>query len=400
MIYRRFGRTGLKMPVLSCGGMRYQAKWKDVPQSEVPDEGQANLEATIRRSVELGINHIETARGYGSSERQLGQILPDYPRDELIVQTKIAPEDDPDKFLAHFDESLERLGLDHVDLLGLHGLNDEATLHKAIRPGGCLAAARKLQQAGKAKHIGFSTHASTDVICKAIAHDADGGFDYVNLHWYFIFQRNWSAVLAARRRDMGVFIISPSDKGGKLYAPPAKLVDLCDPLHPIVFNNLFCLAHPQVHTLSIGAARPSDFDLHLEALPLIEQADHLLTPLLTRLREAMLEATGVEDPEAMSVGLPEWDDTPGDLNMPVMLWLRNLALGWGMIDYAKMRYNLLGNGGHWFPGGKPANLDGVADETLRMAAAKSPYAGRVAELLRESVELLGGEEVQRASEGG
>ena len=70
MIYRRFGRTGLNMPVFSCGGMRYQHKWQDVPLAEVPEENQRNLEATIRRSVELGINHIETARGYGSSERQ------------------------------------------------------------------------------------------------------------------------------------------------------------------------------------------------------------------------------------------------------------------------------------------------------------------------------------------
>jgi hypothetical protein len=64
---RRFGRTELEMPVFSCGGMRYQYKWQDVEPSEVPAENQENLEATIHRSLELGINHIETARGYGSS---------------------------------------------------------------------------------------------------------------------------------------------------------------------------------------------------------------------------------------------------------------------------------------------------------------------------------------------
>ena len=42
------------MPVFSCGGMRYQHKWDDIDPSEVPDEGQANLEATIHRSLELG----------------------------------------------------------------------------------------------------------------------------------------------------------------------------------------------------------------------------------------------------------------------------------------------------------------------------------------------------------
>jgi predicted aldo/keto reductase-like oxidoreductase len=88
MKYRRFGKTELQIPVISCGGMRYQFKWQDVSPNEVPPDNQANLEATIRRAVELGINHIETARGYGSSEMQLGYVLPTIPRDKIIVQTE------------------------------------------------------------------------------------------------------------------------------------------------------------------------------------------------------------------------------------------------------------------------------------------------------------------------
>ena len=88
------------MPVFSCGGMRYQFKWQDVDPGEVPADGQANLEATIRRAVELGINHIETARGYGSSEMQLGWVLPKLPRDKIIVQTKVAPHATAKEFLA------------------------------------------------------------------------------------------------------------------------------------------------------------------------------------------------------------------------------------------------------------------------------------------------------------
>src|SRR3954463_4998608 len=138
MIYRRFGKTNLQMPVFSCGGMRYQHKWQDVPLSEGPPENQANLEATIRRSIEVGINHIETARGYGSSERQLGLILPKFPREKLIVQTKIEPCEDPDTFTRYFEESLERLQLNHVELLSLHGINDAKGVEYSLRPGGCL----------------------------------------------------------------------------------------------------------------------------------------------------------------------------------------------------------------------------------------------------------------------
>src|SRR5271170_4354909 len=91
MQYRRFGRTELAMPVISCGGMRYQFKWQDAPLAEIPAANQANLEATIHRALALGINHIETARGYGTSEMQLGRVLPELPRDKIIVQTKVAP---------------------------------------------------------------------------------------------------------------------------------------------------------------------------------------------------------------------------------------------------------------------------------------------------------------------
>ena len=71
--------------------MRYQQSWSDIAPETVDEAGQRNLEATILRALELGINHIETARGYGSSEMQLGYILPRLPRDKMIVQTKVAP---------------------------------------------------------------------------------------------------------------------------------------------------------------------------------------------------------------------------------------------------------------------------------------------------------------------
>ena len=90
MLYRRFGKTNLQMPVFSCGGMRYQQSWNDA--DKFTDSNQKNLEATIHRAVELGINHIETARGYGTSEEQLGHVLPKLPREKLIVQTKVGPE--------------------------------------------------------------------------------------------------------------------------------------------------------------------------------------------------------------------------------------------------------------------------------------------------------------------
>ena len=390
------------MPVISTGGMRYQADWKDKPLSEIDAASQENLEATIRRSLEVGINHIETARGYGSSERQLGQILPTFDRDKLIVQTKIGPTADPDEFVAQFHESLERLQLEHVDLLGLHGLNDAQTIDWSIRPGGCLQAARELQKQGKVRHVGFATHGSQEDILRAITGaDAFGGFDYVNLHYYFIFRRNWPAIVEARRRDMGVFIISPSDKGGKLYEPPAKLAELCQPLHPIEFNDLWCLRHPEIHTLSLGSARPSDYDWHVSAIEKFDQADQLVPAIEARLSAAMREAAGVDHPEDMSwQGIPEHYNCPAGANLPLMLWLYNLARGWDMDEYGKMRFNLFGNAGHWFPGCKLEAFKEISPEAIAETVKGSPYAEQIPALLEAAVDRLGGEEVKRASQGG
>ena len=397
MLYRRFGRTELSMPVFSCGGMRYQFQWQDAAENKIPDASQQNLEATIERALELGINHIETARGYGTSEMQLGKILPRFPREKLIVQTKVSPKANAADFRREFEKSLAYLQLDYVDLLGIHGINDPETRDQSLRPGGCLDVCRQLQAEGKVKFVGFSTHGPTNIIVEAIN---SGQFDYVNLHWYYIFQDNWPAIAAATQQDMGVFIISPSDKGGQLYNPPQKLVNLCRPLSPMVFNNLFCLYHPQVHTLSIGAARPSDFDEHLKTLPYLQsdQAPQVtLKPILENLDQALVAALGEDWVRRWSVGLPSQAQTPGNINIPKILWLYNLCKGFDLVDYAKMRYNLLGNGGHWFPG-QPA--DKVDRQVLWDCLANSPHRERVLDTLAETDRLLKGRKIERLSRKG
>jgi uncharacterized protein len=392
MKYRRFGRTELSMPVFSCGGMRYQYKWQDLAMPEIPDESQINLEATIRRSLELGINHIETARFYGSSEVQLGQILPQLDRSSFIFQTKIPPDADPQEFLAKFERSMSLLQLDYVDLLGIHGINNAELLEQTMRPGGCLAIAKELQKAGRVRHIGFSTHAPTEVICQTIE---TGEFDYVNLHWYYINQTNWRAIEAATRHDMGVFIISPTNKGGLLNKPSAKLAELCAPLSPMVFNDLFCLSHPQVHTLSVGASVPTDFDEHLKTLNFLDDPQVTLTPIIQKLEEAAIAKLGETWYRTWRDGLPEHSATPGNINIPTILWLRNLAIAYDMEEYGQLRYNLLENGGHWFPGARATDL---AQYDLTDCLKNSPYAAKIPIYLEEADRLLSGAEVKRLSQ--
>lgn len=389
---RRFGKTELQMPVITCGGMRYQQSWQDDKEARgsVTDENQSNLEATIRYALDLGINHIETARGYGTSEYQLGKLLPNLPRDQMLIQTKVGPKDSPAEFLEAFEISMSALKLEYVDLLSVHGINNDATLEQALKS---MPALEELKKEGRCRHIGFSTHGPSHSVVKAIE---TGLFEYVNLHWYFVYHPvNWEPVEAATKQDMGVFIISPVDKGGMLYQPPMKLIEACQPLTPIQLNDLYCLRRPEVHTLSIGASRPSDFVEHVAAVQNLEEKFPLVGKIEAQLFQALEKALGADWVHHWHEGLPRQIDTPAGINIPEILRLWTYAKGLDMVEFGKMRYNLLGNAEHWFPGQKAADID---EEALKPFLENSRFAKEIPGILREAHALLNTGEQKRLSE--
>lgn len=379
------------MPVLSCGGMRYQMQWHDAVPAKLDEENQRNLEACIHAALGHGIRHIETARGYGTSEYQLGLALKSIARERFILQTKVAPSENPADFVADFEKSLSLLQVEQLDLLGLHGINNTQALEWSLRSGGCLEKALEFKKQGRIKHLGFSTHGHCDIINAAID---TGAFDYVNLHWYYIFQRNSGCIDNAKKHDMGVFIISPNDKGGMLYKPSRMLKDLTQPLSPMVFNDLYCLSNPNVHTLSIGAARPGDFDEHVKAIEQSTEHADAAQRIRERLDARLARTEGRDLLWDGEYPLPEWDKVPGEVNLLIITWLWTLYRAFELKEYAQMRYNLLGNGGHWFPG---RQLDPERLPEIRQALNQHPKADQVIEIIRQAHETFKGPEQKRLS---
>ena len=333
MLYRRFGKTNLQLSVFSLGTMRYLASLE-------------NAQQTIEQAVLLGVNHLETATGYGKSEEYLGTALKsDWAgaRKQLHITTKILPVADIDTMRRCIDNSLQRLGLEYLDCLAIHGVNTWEHLDLIKLPGGCMQAVQEAVADGRVRHVGFSTHGSLEVITAAINTDL---FEFVNLHYYYFFQRNAAAIRLAQEKDLGVLIISPADKGGQLYTPPQTLKDLCHPFSALELNYRFLLSKPAITTISVGAANPHEL---AEPLSFADRGGSLTKQEVEVFQR--LERVGTAAVNQCSqcyACLP----CPENINIPEVLRLRNLAVTYDMTEYGKYRYQMFENAGHWFPGVK------------------------------------------------
>lgn len=152
IIHRTLGRTGLNVPVVNLGVMRV-----DNPR-------------IVTMALDGGMTLLDTAHGYqnGRNEAMLGEILENRQRDSYYLATKVNPRREVltvDQFIGMFEVSLERLKMDYVDILYLHGQSSrEGTLHENY-----LKALTRLRDQGKARFLGVTTHSNeADVIRAAV----------------------------------------------------------------------------------------------------------------------------------------------------------------------------------------------------------------------------------------
>ena len=341
MEYRRFGKTEELISVITLGGMRFKHGWTP-PRNHLPKDSIAHCISTTRMALDLGINHIETAHGYMKSELLFGHALKELgvPRKQFKMMTKGAPMSG-DETRRLVEEQLEALGLDHVDFYGWHGINNKELLKIAVEKNGPVETLHRLKDEGLIRHVGFSTHAPLGTILDAMQ---TGLFSFINLHYYYFFQRNLPAVQLAEKMDMGVFIISPNEKGGMLFRPSEKVKNLCKPLTPIVFNGRFCLSHPEITTLSMGIHEPKHFPQNLAILNRGNYSNSELSKVKAEMDTPLAKISSLCTLCNQCLPCPE------NINIPEILRFRNLVEAYEMKDYGRFRYNMFEGQGHWFPG--------------------------------------------------
>jgi predicted aldo/keto reductase-like oxidoreductase len=370
MQYRRFGKTERELSVITLGGMRYVHGWEG-KRSDLPQDSIDNCRECTQLALDAGINHIETAFGYGKSEHLYGKVLSEelsVPRSRYNLMTK-GRASTADEARKQVERQLSALRTDHFDFYAWHGINSARDFDTACCKGGPVEALLDLKRQGVIGHVGFSTHAPLAIILAAIDTDY---FEFVNLHYYYFRQRNEPAVKRAASKDMGVFIISPNDKGGRLYKPSPLLSELTAPLTPIQWNARFCLRTPDVHTLSFGMTAPSHFDEMRGIFP-------VSTPLATHDQQILerMDARAATVPGGSYEGW-EHESDPSGINVPEALRLRRLLLGYDMSHFARYRYNMFG-ADEWFPGQK------CTEEVLaKLDASKFPPDVDIKALLRDA----------------
>jgi L-glyceraldehyde 3-phosphate reductase len=168
MIYRRCGRSGLKLPAVTLGC------WHNFG-GDAPTKNQRDM---IYTAFDHGITHFDLANNYGppygSAESNVGVILKDLPRDEILISSKAGYDMWPGPYgewgsrkylLASLDQSLRRVDVDYFDIFYSHRFDPETPMEET------LGALNTAVEQGKALYVGISSYSSEQTkdateICK------------------------------------------------------------------------------------------------------------------------------------------------------------------------------------------------------------------------------------------
>ena len=199
MEHRRLGRLGRENSVLIFGGAAL---------GEATEEA---ADAAMQQALDAGIDHFDTAADYGDSELHYGRWMPDI-RDRIFLSTKTGDRE-RDAARRSIERSLQRLRVDHVDLIQLHAVCDPDDLDRATGPGGALEAAIQAREEGLVGAVGITGHGH-EAPATHLEALSRYPFDTVLTPWNYMlstdedYRRDYEALVGEiKRQDAGLMTI-------------------------------------------------------------------------------------------------------------------------------------------------------------------------------------------------
>jgi uncharacterized protein len=260
--YRVLGRTGLRVSEIGFGGApvglaNYIERWDPTAAEE-----QRSVEAALERALDLGVNYIDTAPGYGNgiSEEVLGRVI-GRRRGECLVATKTSARD-PAGIRASVEASLRRLRTDMVDLLQFHGGWYAPDDVAAILTEGGLETYQQLRVEGKVRFLGFTAEGPSGGVSQLIA---TGAFDVLQVRYNFLYQHpcdyvNEEGVIReAEARAMGIITMRTLTSGTFQKAMRAAFPQLAGAdLDGFLLN--YSLSNPLLDVVLVGMRRVEEVE--------------------------------------------------------------------------------------------------------------------------------------------
>jgi predicted aldo/keto reductase-like oxidoreductase len=195
LAYVPLGKTGVSVSLLGFGG---------IPIMRVsPAEAVEVIGAALR----AGISLIDTARGYGDSEKKIGQALKAH-GGKVFLASK-SPKRDREGLLEDFSLSASDLGVETIDLYQAHCVNKSEDLKKLLGPGGGYEALLKLRSDGRIRFIGITSH-STELLKEAIR---TGKFETIQV-LFSLLESDASKEVIPMAREAGLGILGMKPFGG------------------------------------------------------------------------------------------------------------------------------------------------------------------------------------------
>jgi len=189
--YSILGKTGLNVSRIGFGG---------IPIQQLSQEDANRL---IGRAIELGVNFIDTARGYTISENLIGEAIIGK-RGNVFIATKSMARD-KELLRKDIEISLNNLKTDYIDLYQFHNVPSLEEFERVMAPGGALEAFLECREKGMIKHIGITSH-SIEVIEKALEYDV---FETIQFPYNAIETQAEEIFKRAYEKNIGIIVMKP-----------------------------------------------------------------------------------------------------------------------------------------------------------------------------------------------